>query len=166
MKRQLDTFKFRDITHVFTDFDGVLTANTVYVDDTGCEMVRCSRADGIGIQLLQAADIEVIILSSEENEVVERRAAKLDVQAITGLRYGHQKADEIRRICDPKKAVFIGNDVNDIEALACVGFPVSVADAHLDVLRLVSRETAAKGGEGAFRELAEYLLEMRESEDE
>lgn len=165
MKGPSREFKFSEITHVFTDFDGVLTDNKVYVDDTGREMVRCSRADGIGIQLLQAADIEVIILSSEENEVVEKRAAKLGIQAITGLRHPHQKADEIRRICNPDNAVFIGNDINDIDALNCVGFPAAVADAHLRVQRLALRNTEAHGGNGAFRELAEYLLEMRSADE-
>ena len=163
--RDFRDFKFNEITHVFTDFDGVLTDNKVYVDDTGREMVRCSRADGIGIQLLQAADIEVIILSSEENEVVEKRANKLDVLAVCGLRRPHQKADEVMKICNPDHAVFIGNDVNDIDALNCVGFPVAVADAHLRVQRLARLITDAHGGNGAFRELAEYILEMKDVEE-
>ena len=160
-------FDFRAITHVFTDFDGVLTDNKVYIDDTGRETVRCSRADGIGVQLLQAEDIEVIILSSEENEVVERRADKLGVTALTGLRQAHQKAEAIKRFCDPKNAVFIGNDLNDVGALRCVGFPIIVFDAHPSLLEefsglpLHDHQTVAKGGDGAFREVAEYILRMR-----
>ena len=35
------------------DFDGVLTDNNVYVDETGIESVKCNRSDGLGFQALQ-----------------------------------------------------------------------------------------------------------------
>src|SRR5687768_5707083 len=65
------------------DFDGVFTDNTVWVDQDGRESVRCSRADGLGLDLVRAfqregkLNAEFFILSKERNPVVLARARKL-----------------------------------------------------------------------------------------
>ena len=41
---------FEDIDVIVFDFDGVLTNNLVYIDQSGIETVRCSRADGIAFE--------------------------------------------------------------------------------------------------------------------
>ena len=44
-----------DIDLIVFDFDGVMTDNTVYVFEDGCEAVRCNRADGLGCDILRDA---------------------------------------------------------------------------------------------------------------
>ena len=64
---------------VILDFDGVLTDNRVYVFQDGREAVVCHRGDGWGIQLLRAAQIELLIVSTETNPVVSERAKKMNI---------------------------------------------------------------------------------------
>ncbi len=69
---------------VILDFDGVLTDNRVYVFQDGREAVVCHRGDGWGIELLRAAHIELLMLSTETNPVVSERAKKLNIDCLQG----------------------------------------------------------------------------------
>ena len=75
-----------EISLVIFDFDGVLTNNSVYVDENGKETVRCSRADGIGFDAMRKMNIKSYIISSEKNQVVSSRAKKLKVPTFQGVK--------------------------------------------------------------------------------
>lgn len=151
----LDIIKF-----IFFDFDGVFTDNKVYIDESGREMVCCSRSDGLGIELLRKANMDMLILSSETNPVVALRAAKLKIPVVQSckdkalflknyLQRAELSADEV---------AYVGNDVNDIEAMRLVGFRICPADAHSSVLVCANIVLNNKGGNGAVRELCDMLL--------
>ena len=65
-----------------TDFDGVMTDNTVYVDENGKESVRVHRGDGYAISLLKKEEKKQLILSTETNSVVTHRAKKLNIPVL------------------------------------------------------------------------------------
>ena len=65
--------KFEDVKMVVFDFDGVFTDNTVYVDQNGVESVRCWRGDGLGLDMLRQRNIQLAVISTETNPVVEIR---------------------------------------------------------------------------------------------
>jgi YrbI family 3-deoxy-D-manno-octulosonate 8-phosphate phosphatase len=148
---------------VLTDFDGVLTDNRVLVDQDGREAVFCNRADGLGCDLLRAAGIEVLIVSTETNPVVAARARKLRVGVLQAV---DDKAAAVagllaERGLRPEEALFIGNDVNDLGALTTVGVAVCPADAHADVRAVAAHVTGAVGGSGVLREVTDLLLAAR-----
>lgn len=147
------------ISIIVLDFDGVLTDNRVYVDQNGRETVACNRADGVGCELLRSAGIGLFILSTEQNSVVAARAKKLNVPLKQGER---NKADALRSImadagADPARVMYVGNDVNDLDAMRLVGWPVTPADAHKTVRSIARLVTKAKGGDGVVREIADRL---------
>ena len=64
--KQLDlktSIIFKNIKFIFFDFDGVFTDNSVYVSQTGEEMVKCSRYDGIGLKNLESQGIGKFVIS-------------------------------------------------------------------------------------------------------
>jgi YrbI family 3-deoxy-D-manno-octulosonate 8-phosphate phosphatase len=152
-----------DLALLVLDFDGVLTDNAVWVDETGREAVRCSRSDGFGIGLARAAGIEVLILSKEQNPVVAARSRKLRIECVQGC---DDKLSRLRQLVatrglSPAQVGYVGNDVNDLECLRWVGFPVAVADAEPAVKSASRRITTRPGGHGAVREVIEWLLAAR-----
>jgi len=152
-----------DIDLLVTDFDGVLTDNRVLVAEDGRESVVCNRADGLACDLLRAAGLPLLILSTETNPVVGARAAKLRVEVVQAC---EDKGTALRSLMrerglDPARVMYVGNDVNDLGALEAVGWPVVPADAHPDVRPSARLVTAAGGGEGVLRELASALLASR-----
>src|SRR6266487_2423044 len=70
---------------IMCDFDGVITDNRVWVDQDGTETVAAYRSDSIRVKDMRSIGIEVMILSSEPNRVVEARARKMGVEAIHGV---------------------------------------------------------------------------------
>jgi YrbI family 3-deoxy-D-manno-octulosonate 8-phosphate phosphatase len=142
------------------DFDGVMTDNTVTVSEDGSESVICSRADGLGIDLLRATGVPIIVLSTEANAVVAARATKLGLPCHQGIGdKGAFLADYIAsHRYSAERVVYVGNDVNDAGCLAQVGIPVVVGDSHPDAARLARIHLVNHGGRGAVRELADLVL--------
>jgi N-acylneuraminate cytidylyltransferase len=150
----------KTIELVVFDFDGVMTDNTLLVDESGQESVRCNRSDGLGISALRRGGIESIVFSTEENAVVAARCTKLEISCHQGLA---DKAAHLRdylnsRHLSPDKVLFLGNDVNDLGCLELVGMPVVVADAHPAAAAKARLVLTRNGGDGAVRELCDLLL--------
>lgn len=145
---------------VVLDFDGVLTDNRVWTDETGKESVAANRSDGLGLRQLQESGVEVYVLSREENPIVARRCEKLGIGYRKGLL---DKAGALRellaeRSVPAEQVVFLGNDTNDLPCFPLVGCAVAVADSHPDVLRQADQRLNQRGGYGAVRELCDLIL--------
>lgn len=141
------------------DFDGVMTDNRVLVSEDGTESVMCNRADGLGVERIRKLGIPQLILSTETNPVVTSRATKLGLSVIQGC---GDKRTTLKEHCDqhdysPKRVLYVGNDLNDLEAMNMVGYPVAPFDAHPSILGIAVMVTKAKGGAGVIKELAENL---------
>ncbi len=157
----LDTIesRIRNIRLVAFDFDGVFTDNSVYVFEDGREAVRCFRSDGIGLSKLKRLGIETVIISTETNPVVVARAGKLGIPCLHAI---EDKRAALNGILLEKglaleQVAFVGNDVNDLPCLTCVGLPIVVRDAHADVLGAALHRTMAVGGRGAVREVCDLF---------
>ena len=86
MTKKIETIPWHDFNSIIFDFDGVFTNNSVYVGEDMKEFVVCNRSDGLGIKMLKNYakknnwNLELIILSTEENPVVNARAKKLNIK--------------------------------------------------------------------------------------
>jgi N-acylneuraminate cytidylyltransferase len=149
-----------DVRAIVTDFDGVHTDDTAFVDSEGREHVRVSREDGMGVSLLRRAGIPMLILSTEVNAVVRARADKLKVPVLHGI---DDKAAALTAWAAEQNialgdVAYLGNDVNDLEAMRIVGWPVAVGNAHPVVREQARIVLNRNGGQGAVRELVERVL--------
>lgn len=155
--------KFRCVKLLALDFDGVLTDGFVYMNQDGVEMVRCSRKDGLGIEMLKENGIEVIVISKEENPVVPARCRKLKIKCWQKVKTGAGKLDILKRYSlehgiSAKEICFIGDDINDIPCIEWTGVGVTVADGHVENKKVADYITKASGGNGAVREVCELIL--------
>jgi N-acylneuraminate cytidylyltransferase len=150
---------------VISDFDGVITDNRVWVDQDGTETVAAYRSDSIRIRELREQGIEVLILSSEVNRVVEARAKKMGVEAIHGIEL-QEKGRVMREVLEQKNikaenVIYVGNDLNDLPCFEVAGWSVAVADAYPEVIRAADFVLSKAGGHGALRELCDLLLNRK-----
>ena len=145
------------------DFDGVFTDNMVYVFEDGREAVRCFRSDGIGLHKLKKLGIETVIISTEANPVVSARARKLKIRCIQDCQDKRTALEDIARDqgIGLGEVAFVGNDVNDLPCLECVGLPIVVQDAHQDVVSAARYQTKYPGGYGAVREVCDLFEKYR-----
>jgi YrbI family 3-deoxy-D-manno-octulosonate 8-phosphate phosphatase len=148
---------------VVFDFDGVMTDNRVWVDETGRESIAANRSDSYGIRGLKAAGIEAVVLSMEVNPVVAMRCKKMQIEAVQGIL---QKGPTLAKLMadrglDPSEVIYMGNDTNDVECFAAAGYSVAPADAHPAILRMADLVLKNTGGHGAVRELCDLILQKR-----
>lgn len=147
-----------------TDVDGVLTDAGMYYSESGDEWKKFNTHDGMGIKLLQREGLVTAIVTQERTRLVARRAEKL---AIPEVHQGAMdKLSVIREMATRHRislheVAYIGDDVNDVEALKAVGFSAAPADGLPQVLQIVDYVCRNKGGEGAVREVAEMILRSR-----
>lgn len=57
-----------------------------------------------------------------------------------------------------ENVAYIGDDINDVEAIRIVGYGFAPADAIPQVREVAKYVTQAKGGEGVIREIVEQFL--------
>jgi len=160
--------RIRAIRLVAFDFDGVFTDNMVYVFQDGSEAVRCFRGDGIGLRKLERAGIVPIIVSTETNPVVSARSRKLGIRCAQGCDDKRAALEAIVQEMDLSltQVAFVGNDINDLPCLTCVGLPIVVQDAHPDVIPHARYQTKARGGHGAVREVCDLFERVLASKQE
>ncbi len=154
----------RNIRLFATDVDGVLTDAGMYYSETGDEWKKFNTRDGMGIKLLQRAGLTTAIVTQERTRLVARRAKRLSMPEL------HQGVmDKLSVIRDMatrhgislRQVAYIGDDVNDLEALKAVGLSAAPADGLPQVLQIVDYVCEKRGGEGAVREIAELILQSR-----
>ena len=144
---------------LFTDFDGCLTDDRVWLNLDGEEFVAANRKDGLAVKRLKNLGIQVVITSTETNKVVLVRGTKMGVEVLQGL---SDKAESIEQYLSQKtlswKDVwYIGNDVNDLGAIRNAKFSICPSDAVKAVKKEVDLKLKTKGGYGVLSELATLL---------
>ena len=146
------------------DVDGVMTDGRLFFGEQGEELKTFHVRDGHGIKALQAAGITIAVISGRRSRAVERRCEEL------GIDHLHQgvadKGAVFARLIGalqlPAQAcACLGDDEPDVPLLSQVGLAVAVADAHPRALAAAHRRTRAGGGQGAVREVCDWLLAAR-----
>lgn len=150
-----------EIRLMIFDVDGVLTDGSLLFGCDG-EVIKCFNVlDGHGIKLLMAAGITTAIISARQSAIVARRAADLGIPHIYQGVHDKRVAFE-QLLADlemPASACgFIGDDVIDLPILSRVAFAASVPNAHPEVSSRVAYVTQARGGQGAVREICDFIL--------
>lgn len=148
---------------VISDVDGVLTDSKINIGADGELFKSFNVKDGYGIvQWKEHEGNEFIIVTSRESRVVEIRASELGIEDVyQGVSDKRQKVEDIsqRMGYEMDNTIYIGDDISDIEALQAVGEACCPADAVDKVRNTCSYVSKKNGGEGAVREILDYLIE-------
>lgn len=157
---------FENIELIVYDFDGVMTNNKVILSEEGKESVIVNRSDGLAISIFMKMGILQIILSTEKNPVVKSRAEKLNLSVISG---SENKKNSLIDYCDKqgiciKNVLYVGNDINDFEAMMLTGIKVCPSDAEPEILKISDIIIKRNGGDGVIRELLRQVLNEKEGE--
>ena len=153
--------KAKKIKLVGTDIDGVWTDSKMYVTPNGEWMKAFSTYDGMATAMLKEKGIIVAILTGENSDIVIARAEKLQIDEV----YVNEHEKLKRLIYLTKKyeitmdeVAYIGDDVNDLEVLKTVGFSALAGNSPIQDRFIPDYITTRHGGNGAFREFADIIL--------
>lgn len=149
-----------EIKAVALDVDGVLTDGAFWWGLDGSELKRFSFRDVMGISLASRKGTLFALISGEQNVLIDRFARKMSITEVyqgckdkeAALRsFSESRHLNLADIC------FMGDDVNDLGAIKIAGFSAAPADAHESVRSVVNHVTKQPGGNGAVRELLDFI---------
>jgi 3-deoxy-D-manno-octulosonate 8-phosphate phosphatase (KDO 8-P phosphatase) len=146
------------------DIDGVMTDGRLYYTDAGQEIKAFNVQDGQGLRFLQQAGIELAIITGRVSGAVTARARDLEIRHMfQGIadKYACMSALLSQLNLPWANAGYMGDDAIDLPVLRAAGFAVAPANAHMRVLQALKAAgfiTAARGGEGAVREVCDFIL--------
>jgi 3-deoxy-D-manno-octulosonate 8-phosphate phosphatase (KDO 8-P phosphatase) len=147
------------------DVDGVLTDGGVWWGPNGEEWKRFSFIDIMAVSLAIKAGLVVALISGEDSPLVDRFAAKM---GITDVDKGcKDKARALRAFAERRGFAladigFMGDDVNDLGAMAIAGLSATTANAVHAVREQAGFVSERPGGQGAVRDLIDAVLRAHE----
>ena len=153
-----------NIKMIISDVDGVWTDGSIYIGKNGDEMKKFSVLDGVGVALAKVAELKIVLLSGRFSNATENRAKELGINEVFNGSLNklpiYEKLKQEHKLNDDQ-IVYIGDDLIDIPIMKKVAFPVSVSNATQEVKDISVFITNSCGGEGAFREVVEWILDKK-----
>ena len=144
------------------DVDGTLTDGRLYYGKDGELMKAFDVRDGHGLRLLQiCAGVKLAALTGRRADIIRTRCKELGIEKI--VERSRAKGEDFRALCAElnvplEETCFIGDDVNDLPALARAGLAACPSDAVPEVRAVCHFISSREGGRGAVRELCEAIL--------
>jgi 3-deoxy-D-manno-octulosonate 8-phosphate phosphatase (KDO 8-P phosphatase) len=153
-----------NIQLVVMDVDGVLTRGGLTYDSAGNECKTFNVKDGLGITLGIRSGLQFGIITARTSQMIERRVQDLGIQhVIQGMKTKLPGFEKLAADCGLSfsQMAFIGDDLPDIPPMQIVGLACCPADAAWNVQQIAHLKSEARGGDGAVRELLEFILDCR-----
>lgn len=156
----------RKLRFMAFDVDGILTDGKLYFGDNGEEMKAFNTLDGQGLKLLQRDGIEIAFISARRAKLVALRAANLGIDRVEqGVEDKLACFDRMRAEMglERDQCGFMGDDLPDLRILTRCGFAATVPRSPEAIRSRAHYVSTLGGGEGAVREVADFILEARGS---
>ncbi|MCG6656463.1 HAD-IIIA family hydrolase [Halomonas campisalis] len=160
--------RLRQVRLLALDVDGVLTDGRLYFQADGVEIKAFHTQDGLGIQLLRRAGLQVALLTGRDSPMVSHRAAALGIDHV--FQGCGDKLATLRELCrrqqlSLEQVAYCGDDLPDLSAIHRAGIGISVPGAPPYIQALADWVTERSGGHGAVREICDTLLEAQGHRD-
>jgi 3-deoxy-D-manno-octulosonate 8-phosphate phosphatase (KDO 8-P phosphatase) len=155
----------KKIKAILVDVDGVLTDGGLYYDNNGNEFKKFNVKDGQIVKFLRENMIILGVITGRDSKVVDRRIEELRFDFYRkGVDNKEKVFNEFLNIysLSEDEVSYIGDDIIDIKILRRVGFSGTPSDSREYIKNIVHFVTKSKGGEGAFRDFADYILDSKE----
>ena len=151
----------KKIKMFLTDVDGCLTDGSVYYGPNHEKFKKFNMQDGMALRLLKQNNIFSGIISSDNSQATKCRAEDLKFDIIfIDVKDKLLKFEEIIKDygIEKNEVAYMGDDIQDLCVLEQVGLSFAPNNAVKDVKQKVHYVTQKNGGEGAFREVTEYII--------
>lgn len=150
---------------VVFDVDGVFSDGRIYYNSQGAETKAFHVQDGLGVQLLKQADMRTAVITGRQSPVVTRRMDELGVDYV--YQGSRDKLATLQTLCETlaltsEQVAYMGDDLPDLAAMQWVGLAFAPANAYWYIREISHYVTHVKSGEGAVREVSDYILTAQE----
>ncbi len=152
----------KKIKALVMDVDGTMTDGSIWISPYGEVMKQFYVRDGQAIKhILPEKDVMPIVITGRESEIVSRRCEELNISIL--VQNSRDKKEDLQKILNKlalssKEVAYIGDDVNDMEAMSICGLTGCPSDADEAIRKSVDFISSFPGGRGAVREFVEYII--------
>ena len=149
------------INYLVLDVDGVFTDGCVYYGAEGELMKKFDMRDGMGLEILRQNGVEVVVITSENSDLVAKRMQKLQIKhTFLGVK---DKYSFLQNFINQQQTLwanlaYVGDDVNDLANLCTVGWSFAPANATAVVKQNVDFTLTNNSADGAIREVCEWIM--------
>jgi len=157
----LDVQKLKTIKMLVLDVDGVLTDCRLWMDSNGEWKRIYSVRDGVGIKAIAAAGYKLAIITGAQASDVRARAKMLGFDFFyEGAMDKWPSFEQLQKDSGiaPSEMAYVGDDIFDIPLIEAVGFGATVPEAVDEVVDVAHYVTKRPGGNGAVREICNFIL--------
>lgn len=161
INRQKSKKKTDKITHLLLDVDGVFTDGSVYYSKDGELSKKFDMRDGMGLEILREHNVQVMVVTSEQSEIVAQRMKKLNIENVyLGVKDKYSLLSYIiqKNSLSLSNLAYIGDDVNDLANICSVGWSMAPNNATQVVKRHADMILPANSGNGAIRSACEFII--------
>ncbi|ORU00939.1 3-deoxy-D-manno-octulosonate 8-phosphate phosphatase [Anaerovibrio sp. JC8] len=151
----------KKIKMIIFDVDGTLTNGRIFMGPEGEAMKAFSARDGMGIAMAHKAGLKSAIITGRSSRIMSRRADELKFTAVyQGCidKRGAYEELKLKFSLKDDEIAYVGDDINDIPLIMQAGLGCAVGDAVPEVRELAQVVADAQGGNGAVREIIEFIL--------
>ena len=157
-------YDLKKIKAIIFDIDGVLSAQTVTMDENGEPHRSVNVRDGYAIQLARKMGLRIVILSGARTESVRKRYEYLGLEdiflscSVKVEKYEEFKAKYGLR---DEEIAYMGDDIPDLEVMSRVGCPCCPSDACPEVKEASIYVSDKPGGHGCGRDIIEQVMKAQ-----
>ena len=154
--------RWQKIRAIVLDIDGILTDGRIGYGTGSDEEIKYFHVrDGHGIKLAMRAGLKVGVLSGRQSAANARRARELGFSFVY-----ENKKDKSSAFAEllaeqnltAEECLYMGDDTVDLPVMRQVGIAATVADAPEYMDTEADFRTQHAGGQGAVREVIDFLL--------
>lgn len=152
------------IKAIIFDVDGVLSANTIPMDDEGMPLRTLNIKDGYAIQLAAKMGLRCAIMTGGRSEAISKRYEYLGMEDIfMGCSVKLQTYELFLKKygLDDAEVIYMGDDIPDYEIMKRVGCPCCPADACVEINEISKYVSPYTGGNGCARDVLEQVLKAK-----
>ncbi|SFV68417.1 3-deoxy-D-manno-octulosonate 8-phosphate phosphatase [hydrothermal vent metagenome] len=146
---------------IVLDVDGTMTDSRITYSQKGDEIKSFNVKDGLAIASWRKLGKQVAIITGRSSEIVARRAKELHIEHFyQGIEHKREVLESLLEKLDltMENVAAIGDDLNDLKMLQAAKLSFVPRDASMYVEKIASVVLGKRGGDGAVREMIEYLI--------
>lgn len=163
-EKQILHEKAKNIKAILCDVDGVLTRGDITFDSNGTELKSFNVKDGQIVSHLKKRNFILGAITGRDSAAVRNRCESLHFDFHKhGISNKLKEYERFKKKFDlsDNEISYIGDDIIDLGILSRCGLSATPQDTPDYMKEHVDIVTQAKGGEGVFREVADFILEKQ-----
>ena len=157
-------FDLTKIKALVFDVDGVLSAETIQMNDDGILMRSLNTKDGYALRLAVNEGLHVAIITGAHEEAIRSRYEALCIQDV--FLGSSVKTDSLKKLLQKydlktDEVLYMGDDIPDYEVMKLVGMPCCPRDAAPEIREISLYISHRDGGYGCVRDVIEQVLKAQ-----